>query len=353
MKEKPTMNELFATRIIAVLAFCTLVLGMHAQNHVRNGGFDELRPGSGCYQPLFTPLQNYLAAWYTQSNTPERISECGELSWHFPPGGPTVLPKTLPNFIHFINFATIYFSDSLNPPRVDTTYYIEAIGQKLLATTANSLYRFSFWGNVNTPALGPKCKPKIIEFFLCEDSIPVEKRVLGFNYIKVNEGNRCLQLVFEVQDRFTWDYYEQTIRPSFPLNYLVVGFGEHSNPFEDKGVYCQPDDPNSSYLSAALGLDDLKLVPISINPVFPNTFTPNGDGSNDALVIKDLPEGSSFEVYNRWGIKVFAQDNYTQDWKGQSDQGQDLPEGVYYMVVRYLDGVGETQVVRKTVHLFR
>jgi gliding motility-associated-like protein len=121
----------------------------------------------------------------------------------------------------------------------------------------------------------------------------------------------------------------------------------------NQGEYCDALVPDQSAYGSSIGLDDLKLVPISINPVFPNTFTPNGDGSNEAFVIKDLPEGSSLKVYNRWGIKVFAQDNYTQDWRGQSDQGQDLPEGVYYLVVQYLDGVGETQVVRKTVHLFR
>jgi gliding motility-associated-like protein len=348
------MNGLFSTRVIAVFAFCALVLGLQAQNHVRNGGFDELRPGADCYQPFHTPLQNYLEAWYSHGNSPERISECGELSWHFPPFGPTVLPKTYPNFIHYISFAGIFQNDTFNPPRKDTLYYLESVGQRLVPVKENHTYHFSFWAHPNTPSFfGTKCKPKLVEFFFCRDSIPVEGRINGFNYIKENEGNECIRLVFEIKNEYDWDYHERIIRPTFPINYLILGFGETSNPMINQGEYCDALVPDQSAYGSSIGLDDLKLVPISINPVFPNTFTPNGDGSNEAFVIKDLPEGSSLKVYNRWGIKVFAQDNYTQDWRGQSDQGQDLPEGVYYLVVQYLDGVGETQVVRKTVHLFR
>jgi gliding motility-associated-like protein len=353
MKEKRIMNELFTSRILAVVAFCTLVLGLQAQNHVRNGGFDELRPGADCYQPKFTPLHYYLEAWYTQCNTPERISPCGQVGYDFATLGPTILPKTFPNFIHYVCEVSIGPNVIVNPPRIDTLYHTESLAQRIIPLKENHSYLFSFWGNANTWTQGWQCKPRYIDFFFCRDSVPVDSISFDFYFVKANEGNQCLHVVFEVTNDSGWEFYERTLRPPFPVNYLILGFGENSNPLLNQGVYCDALVPNQSAYGSSIGLDDLKLVPISINPVFPNTFTPNGDGSNEAFVIKHLPEGSSLEVYNRWGIKVFAQDNYTQDWRGQSDQGQDLPEGVYYLVVRYLDGVGETQVVRKTVHLFR
>jgi gliding motility-associated-like protein len=347
------MNGSCAFKGIAALAFCALVLSLQAQNHVRNGGFDELKPGVNCYQPFHTPLQNYLEAWYTHSNSPERISECGQVGYNGYSQGVTILPKTFPNFIHYVFEVTIDTNFTLNPLRIDTNFWLESVAQKLIPLEANHSYHFSFWGNANTWTDGWQCKPRYIEFFFCRDSIPADSITFDLNYIEENEGNQCLHVVFEVTNDSGWDYYERILRPPFPVNYLILGFGKNSNPMFNQGEYCDIAVPNKTSYGASVGLDDLKLVPISINPVFPNTFTPNQDGVNDAFVIKDLPEGSSLEVFNRWGIKVFAQDNYTQDWRGQSDQGQDLPEGVYYLVVQYLDGVGETQVVRKTVHLFR
>ncbi|HEY8401782.1 MAG TPA: gliding motility-associated C-terminal domain-containing protein [Cytophagaceae bacterium] len=62
------------------------------------------------------------------------------------------------------------------------------------------------------------------------------------------------------------------------------------------------------------------------NLVIPNLITPNEDELNDVLIIKDehnldiLP-GASLEIYNRWGHRVYLNNNYQNDWggEGQSD----------------------------------
>lgn len=62
----------------------------------------------------------------------------------------------------------------------------------------------------------------------------------------------------------------------------------------------------------------------------PNVFTPNGDGVNDYFFIKGSDQiPSSVSIYNRWGIKVFESNDYHNDWDGEN-----LPDGVYYYVVR-------------------
>jgi gliding motility-associated-like protein len=88
-------------------------------------------------------------------------------------------------------------------------------------------------------------------------------------------------------------------------------------------------------------------------PECPNTFSPNGDGQNDVFFVSHLPEGSSFKVYNRWGSQVFQASSYLNNWAGQSNQGQDLPEGVYFVEVQYRDAHGALQSLSKSVHLFR
>jgi len=65
----------------------------------------------------------------------------------------------------------------------------------------------------------------------------------------------------------------------------------------------------------------------------PSALSPNGDGINDVFIITNLPPGSSFQVWNRWGNRVYQSDSYGNDW--QPDR---LPEGVYVCRLRTLEG---------------
>ena len=66
----------------------------------------------------------------------------------------------------------------------------------------------------------------------------------------------------------------------------------------------------------------------------PNTFTPNGDGTNDIWIIQNTNRYDDVElnVYNRWGDKVYYVKGYEtgKEWDGGS-----LPEATYYYVLRF------------------
>ena len=65
-------------------------------------------------------------------------------------------------------------------------------------------------------------------------------------------------------------------------------------------------------------------------------FSPNGDGMNDLWVIKDIEQyKNQIAVFNRQGEKVYEVTDYFNDWDGRSSAGRDLPEGVYYWVIKY------------------
>ena len=72
--------------------------------------------------------------------------------------------------------------------------------------------------------------------------------------------------------------------------------------------------------------------------VAPTIFTPNNDGINDAFIVPCLSTGNypqnSVSIYNQWGDEVFHASPYQNDWQGTYD-GQDLPAGTYYFVVKY------------------
>ena len=66
---------------------------------------------------------------------------------------------------------------------------------------------------------------------------------------------------------------------------------------------------------------------------FPNVVTPNGDGINDKFIIGNLVGGmaypvNTFDVYNKWGTRVFHKENIATEadfW-----DPADVPAGTYF-----------------------
>ena len=68
--------------------------------------------------------------------------------------------------------------------------------------------------------------------------------------------------------------------------------------------------------------------------VFPEFFSPNGDGINDLWVIGEIERYSSnrVSVYDTSGVLVFSKENYENLWDGTFN-GIDLPSASYlYMI---------------------
>lgn len=76
----------------------------------------------------------------------------------------------------------------------------------------------------------------------------------------------------------------------------------------------------------------------------PNAFTPNNDGDNDVFVpVWNNVEMKRFEVFSRWGEKVFAlTDNTTDGWDGTTTSGKDAEPGTYVWQVDLVDADGKT-----------
>ena len=69
----------------------------------------------------------------------------------------------------------------------------------------------------------------------------------------------------------------------------------------------------------------------------PKGISPNGDGSNDEFDLTGF-NVRKLEIFNRYGTKVNSFSNYRKEWHGQSDSGNELPDGTYYYVIER-DGV--------------
>lgn len=76
----------------------------------------------------------------------------------------------------------------------------------------------------------------------------------------------------------------------------------------------------------------------SDNCIIPQVITPNGDGFNDTFDLSSF-DVESLIIYNRYGTKVFVKtDGYTNQFEGIADNGDDLPVGTYFYVMKYEEG---------------
>jgi len=73
----------------------------------------------------------------------------------------------------------------------------------------------------------------------------------------------------------------------------------------------------------------------------PTGISPNGDGVNDCVIFDDLEITvgvSKFQVFNRYGTKVFEAGQYLNQWCGTTDDGDKLITGTYYYILEFEDG---------------
>lgn len=143
------------------------------------------------------------------------------------------------------------------------------------------------------------------------------------------------------------------------------GEGGISNQKHPKYVY---DEPGNylvmliAYNEPHLGCADTAFRYIFVEPLFtfyvPNSFTPDGDGTNDEF--KPVGENFDYESYNlkiydRWGGLVWQTDNPDRGWNGTNQRTlEPVKAGVYlYIFTMKKFNAFEPKVVRGFVKLYR
>ncbi len=86
------------------------------------------------------------------------------------------------------------------------------------------------------------------------------------------------------------------------------------------------------------GCTDTAQVHIDVNEgtFIPNAFSPNGDGLNDVFKIENFgyERIKEFNVFNRWGERVFQTLDGTKGWDG-TYKGHPADVGTYYYYIAY------------------
>ncbi len=115
------------------------------------------------------------------------------------------------------------------------------------------------------------------------------------------------------------------------------------------GNIANPDDPASQVSGLGLGEnvfqwtissgfcpDVSDQVTISVNDVETYTvITPNNDGLNDVLVFPGVEDqrGCEIIIYNRWGMEVYRNEDYQNNWDGRDHKDRELIADTYYYIL--------------------
>lgn len=86
----------------------------------------------------------------------------------------------------------------------------------------------------------------------------------------------------------------------------------------------------SDSFSIAVGEDNCGNINIH------DVITPNGDGVNDVWVIENIKSypNAVVQVFDKWGDRVYEARNYNNDWSGKKSNGELLPDGTYFYVIK-------------------
>ncbi len=118
------------------------------------------------------------------------------------------------------------------------------------------------------------------------------------------------------------------------------------------------DYPVTLWITDANGCQDSVVIIVNVIPkgpeFVPNIFSPNDDGIHDYLVVEyGFVELELFEIYDRWGKKVFITEDPSKFWNGNNMNGTKCSDGTYYYVIIGQDIQKRKVVKRGNVTLMR
>jgi gliding motility-associated-like protein len=160
--------------------------------------------------------------------------------------------------------------------------------------------------------------------------------VAGFGFITnnptpVEESNVLIDDLSTGGDTCYWDFGDG--------NELVVpGCGDVSNLYDGIGTYHVTQIVvNNGGCTDSIGYD-VHIIP-NTTVYIPNTFTPNGNGSNDFFfAYGEYLQDFHMMVFDRWGNLIFESKDQSIGWDGKANGGKFLAqEDTYVYVVTYTE----------------
>lgn len=140
---------------------------------------------------------------------------------------------------------------------------------------------------------------------------------------------------------FTIDLWGSSVQPGNPFCYVITAHdGIWTGSPDEYPTTCCTDSVQVRCLPIPdCSKQDSCCCCIPSTVQVPTGFSPNNDGLNDFFVVQgiDKCKHATLTVFNRWGNIVYQKDDYDNSWDGTNDQGNDLPQGTYFVLLTLHD----------------
>jgi gliding motility-associated-like protein len=143
-------------------------------------------------------------------------------------------------------------------------------------------------------------------------------------------------------DQFIWFIGEDTL---YDVQSIVREFSEYEVPTNIRQVAISSDGCVDT-------LDKVIQFRYETLIYFPRAFTPNDDGLNDEFRIQGEAialEDFSLKIFDRWGGLIFESKSIERGWNGLLPDGTRASQGVYPLMIRYRDELGELRTIEDMV----
>ena len=221
-----------------------------------------------------------------------------------------------------------YFLDSGLTNRIQYCYFIKSVGEYLDSSIISPLINLSQKACDMPFDYTPPCAPTLTLQGDCE----LEINTLNWN----NPNNSCSD------DAVSYSLY---FTPFLDSTYSLINFFDniedttfqHQNQYNElnsiAGCYYLTATDSMIYNNESLPSDTVCFDNCP-NYIFPNIFTPNGDGINDyfqAIMPIKYIDKIELYIFNRWGEVIFKTIDPEFLWDGTAEETQqDCPSGTYY-----------------------
>ncbi|WP_040282324.1 T9SS C-terminal target domain-containing protein, partial [Psychroserpens damuponensis] len=167
-------------------------------------------------------------------------------------------------------------------------------------------------------------------FDLVVKSLPSTTFTTDFNYEVCPDATVAIEITATPNN-----YTENEVTINWYFNGdLIAGEQSLSLPVIEAGLYeIEVIYNDSTQCSSITAQNVIELETC----VIPEGISPNGDGMNDTFDLSSY-EVSKLEIFNRNGTLVYSKANYTNEWYGQTNDGDELPVGTYFYTMEYRDG---------------
>ena len=182
--------------------------------------------------------------------------------------------------------------------------------------------------------------------------------------LQLTDANGCDSTVYLMLDYYPPPLYEVETTPDFGYGdgslSLALADSTHTLIWEDGSTAPERTNLPAGFYYASIEDEwgcvaeiEVEVPGGELQLAMPNTFTPNGDGTNDFFNVVGNAEArvAAFRIFNRWGQQVYNNEYPTRGWDGTAN-GKPQPAEVYYyqIEVQTPDGVwarqGDVTLVR-------